>query len=191
MDTALLSALVRRNRLARLAPRPGADQAPPLPRWRLVFALLALGATTACMEGYPTQDVAAVDPLYLTQDQRLAQLNALGSDAHPERKWSYAMRPGCVLRIDFDGKAGLRPPFDIPLRGAVVKVATDKADQTFDVEVKPVNPGAPHQVTVLEAQDWALAVGMSRVLRVMEKGCTDEGIVQWQPLATHLALSDF
>lgn len=96
MDIARLFALIRPDRLARLAPRPSADQTPPLPRWRLVFALLALGAGTACMEGYPTQDVAAVDPLYLTQDQRLAQLNALGSDAHPERKWNYAMTRLCA-----------------------------------------------------------------------------------------------
>lgn len=142
-------------------------------RWRIAFAVLAVTVGAACMEGYPTQDVPAVDPLDMTQDQRLAQMNALGGEAHPDRRWSYDLLPGCILRIDFDGKAGPRPVIDIPLLGAAVRVATDKADNTFDVEVSPTTTASPAEVTVFEAQKWAHAMGMSRLLRVVEKGCTD------------------
>ena len=142
-------------------------------RWRLLFAVLALTVGAACMEGYPTQDIPAADPLDMTQDQRLAQMNALGGEAHPDRRWSYDLLPGCILRIDFDGKAGPRPVIDIPLLGAAVRVATDKADNTFDVEVSPTTTASPAEVTVFEAQKWAHAMGMSRLLRVVEKGCTD------------------
>ena len=146
----------------------------PLQQWRLAFAMLAVTVGAACTDGYPTKDAPAIDPLDMTQHQRLAQMNALGSDAHPDRTWSYDLLPGCVLRIDFDGKAGPRAAMDIPLLGASVKVATDKADDTFDVEVKPINPAAQGEITVLEAQAWAHAIGMSRILRVVEKGCADE-----------------
>ncbi len=142
--------------------------------WRLEFAVLAVAVGAACTDGYPTQDAPAIDPLDMTQHQRLAQMNALGSDAHPDRRWSYDLLPGCVLRIDFDGEAGPRAAMEIPLMGATVKVATDKADETFDVEVKPTTPATQGEITVLEAQEWAHAIGMSRILRVVEKGCADE-----------------
>lgn len=146
----------------------------PLQHGRLVFATLAVAVGAACTDGYPTQDAPAIDLLDMTQNQRLAQMNELGSDSHPDRRWSYDLLPGCVLRIDFDGKAGPRAAVDIPLLGATVKVATDKADDTFDVEIKPQNPAAQGEITVLEAQEWAHAIGMSRILRVVEKGCADE-----------------
>lgn len=145
-----------------------------LHKCRLALIALVVAAGTACSDGYPTKDAPAVDPIDMTQPQRLAQMNALGSDAHPDRRWSYDLLPGCVLRIDFDGDAGPRDPVDIPLLGATVKVATDKADDTFDVEVKFGGPSVEGEITVLEAQEWAHAVGMSRILRVVEKGCADE-----------------
>ena len=142
-------------------------------RWRLAFAVLAVTVGAACMDGYPKQDVKVADPLDMTQDQRIAQMNALGVDAHPDRRWSYDLLPGCILRIDFDGKAGPRPSIDSPLLGAAVRVATDKEDDTFDVEVRPTSPASRNGVAVLEAQEWAHAIGMSRLLRVVEKGCAD------------------
>ena len=135
-----------------------------LQKFRLALIALVVAAGTACKDGYPTKDTPAVDPIDMTQPQRLAQMNALGSNAHSDRRWNYDLLPGCVLRIDFDGDAGPRDPVDIPLLGATVKVATDKADDTFDVEVKPRGPSVEGEITVLEAQEWAHAIGMSSVV---------------------------
>ena len=143
-------------------------------RWRLLFAVLAVTVGAACMEGYPTQDIPAADPLDMTQDQRLKPMNTLGGQAHPDRRWSYDLLPGCILRIDFDGKDGPRPSIDVPLLGAVVRLATDKADDTFDVAARPISPASSSKVTILEAQDWAHAIGMARLLRVVEKGCAED-----------------
>lgn len=143
-------------------------------RWRLAFAVFAVTLGAACMEGYPTHDAFVADPMDMTQDQRLAQMNVLGGQAHVDRRWSYDLLPGCTLRIDFDGEEGPRPSIDIPLLGGAVKVATNKADETFDVEVRPNRPASLGEVTVIEAQDWTHAIGMSRLLRVVEKGCADE-----------------
>lgn len=141
--------------------------------WRSGFAILVVAFGAACMEGYPTHDVPAVDLFDMTQEQRLAQMNSLGSEAHATRRWTYDLLPGCVLRIDFDGEAGPRPSFDLPLLGAAVNVATDKADKTFDVEVQPTSTAAPKEVAVLESQEWLHATAMSRILRVVRKGCAD------------------
>ena len=56
------------------------------PRWRLVFAALMVMVGAACMDGYPTHDVPTMDPLDMTQHQRLAQMNLLGGDAHLDRR---------------------------------------------------------------------------------------------------------
>lgn len=154
--------------------RKSAVYSPAPRRWRSVFAVLVVAVGAACMDGYPTHDVPTSDPFDMTQDQRLAHMNALGGQAHPEKRWSYDLLPGCVLRIDFDGAAGPRPSYDIPLLGAAVKVASDKADKTFAVEVKPPSPGPRSGVAVLEAQEWIHATVMSRILLVVRKGCTDE-----------------
>ena len=151
-----------------------AAHAAATPRWRIVLAMLFVAVGTACMDGYPTEDVSAIDALDMTQAQRLAQMNTLGSAAHNQRRWTYALLPGCVLRIDLDGEAGPGPAFDIPLLGSAVRVKTDKADDTFAVEVKPASPVAQTGVSVLEAQQWVHAVLMTRTLLVVEKACADE-----------------
>lgn len=154
-----------------------ANARPPagvLARWRLALAVGMVVVGAACMDGYPQQDAPALDPFTMTQGQRLAHMNVLGGEAHAERRWSYELLPGCVLRIDVDGKAGPRPSFDIPLLGAAVTLANDRADATFDVNVAT---GLAHRqeaaVSVLEAQNWVHASGMQLLLRVLQKGCVD------------------
>jgi hypothetical protein len=161
-------------RTTRFTHQPTVGHGRLLPRWRLALAMLAVALGSACTDGYPTQDAPAIDPLDMTQHQRLAQMNALGSDSHPDRRWSYKLLPGCILRIDFDGEAGPRAAVHVPLLGANVKVSDDKKDGTFDVEVQPETPAGHGDVTVLETEAWAPAIGMSRIVRVVEKGCADE-----------------
>jgi len=146
---------------------------PVLVRWRLGLACGMVFVGAACMDGYPQQDAPLLDPFAMTQVQRLAHMNVLGSEAHAERRWSYELLPGCVLRIDVDGKAGPRPSFDIPLLGAAVTLANDRADSTFDVNVAADRAAADSAVSVLEAQSWVQASGMQLLLRVLQKGCVD------------------
>lgn len=139
-------------------------------RWRLAFAVAAIALGAACMDGYPKQDAPLSDPFSMTQAQRLAHMNTLGAEAHPERRWSYGLLPGCVLRIDADGPGGPQPPLEIPLLGAAVQVAADKADGTFDVDLAR---GQAPAASVLEALDWGHAGWMQLLLRVVQKGCAD------------------
>lgn len=151
-------------------PAPAAGAAPG---WKPVFAMLALFLAAACKDGYPTKDVPALDPFAMTQDQRLAQMNAVGQSAHPERQWTYSLMPGCILRVDFDGAEGPRPPFHIPLLGAAVHLGADEADGTFDVDVAAHPGGQPSALSVLEAHDWAQARWMHLLVRVVQRGCLD------------------
>lgn len=151
--------------------RPGR----PSPLLRVGAMLATALCVGACIDGYPTESPPILHPFEMTQHQRLAEMNLLGEDAHSERRWTYALRPGCVLRVDFDGSAGPRPPVDIPLLGGQVTLASDKADGTFDVNVVPAGArSAVGMASVLESESWSHASFMSLLLKVVQVGCSTE-----------------
>lgn len=143
-------------------------------RWCILLSAWALAGGAACTDGYPTQDAPVVDPSKMTQPQRLAKMNALGDDAHSEHQWTYALLPGCVLSVHLDGATGPRPAVHVPLMGAAVKVSADRASDAFNVDIFPSAPADHDEVTVLQATQWADAVGMARVLRFVEMGCSHD-----------------
>jgi hypothetical protein len=142
-------------------------------RWRLGFACCALLMGTACMDGYPTQDALILNPFNMTQTQRLVAMNTIGDGAHSQRSWSYAMLPGCVLRIDVDGELGPRPAFEVALLGSVIEIASDRADDTFSVAVAEPGDRSQAAAAVLQSEDWALASRTQLLLRVLQRGCSD------------------
>ncbi len=154
--------------LARLA----SPLAQPL-RWRLAFAAAVVCFGAACVDGYPQEDEPLRNPFDMTPAQRLAEMNSLGKDAHPERRWQYEMRPGCVLRVDVDGPAGPRPSVDVPLLGAVVQLSRDKVDATFNIDVHSGPHGARSETSVLESLRWADANVMLLLVRVLQLGCAN------------------
>ena len=71
------------------------------------------------VQGYPQQQAPIISPYDMTQEQRLAEMNAMGAAGHADHRWTYELRPGCVLRVDLDGPQGPRPSLDIALLGSV------------------------------------------------------------------------
>jgi len=137
------------------------------------FAVAVLG-TTACTDGgYPSTDHPVLDPFSMTQHQRLAAMNQVGGTAHAGYQWSYALLPGCTLRIDVDGEKGPMPSVDIPLMGAVIDISNDRKQKTFGVQVAPTSPTQGRWLPVLQSRDWADVSWMQLLLRVMQKGCDD------------------
>lgn len=153
--------------------RSAAQRSLPWQCWRLGFACAALLMGVACMEGYPTQDALILNPFNMTQKQRLLAINTLGHDAHPDRSWSYALLPGCVLRIDVDGEQGARPAFEVALLGSVIEIARDRADNTFNVAVVERGDSSQATASVLTSEDWSLVSQTQLLLRVLQRGCSD------------------
>lgn len=143
----------------------------PWRRWRWGFACCALLMGTACMEGYPKEDALILNPFNMTQNQRLAAMNAIGDDAHSQRRWNYALLPGCVLRVDIDGELGPRPEFEISLLGSAIKIGRDRTDNTFNVAVAEPGTTSLGASAVLESEDWTLASRTQLLLRVLQRGC--------------------
>ncbi len=141
--------------------------------WRLGLACCALLIGAACTEGYPREDALILNPFNMTQKQRLAAMNAIGDDANSQRRWRYALLPGCVLRIDVDSALGSRPALEVALLGSVIEVARDREDNTFNVAVAEPGDNTPAAASILESDNWPLASRTHLLLRVLQRGCTD------------------
>lgn len=160
------------------APWPGAGWVRAGSRSRVAVVLcsitLAVAGATGCSDGgYPSTDSPVLDPFSMTQTQRLAAMNQVGVSAHAGRQWSYALLPGCTLRIDLDGEDGPMPSVDVPLLGSVIGISNDRHQKTFGVQVAPSSPTTGRRQSVLQSSDWADVSWMQLLLRVMQKGCDD------------------
>ena len=135
--------------------------------------LASLLGMMACMEGYPDEPIQpALHPFDMSMAQRLDAMNQVGATAQSAQRWAYAMRPGCVLRVDIDGPQGAMPSFDIPLLGVSASIAPDAARQRYDVEVKLRAPGVPaRSFDVLQATEWHDASWMLLLFKVSQALC--------------------
>jgi hypothetical protein len=129
--------------------------------------------STACMDGYPTEDELILNPFDMTQTQRLVAMNSIGDQAHAQRSWSYSLLPGCVLRIDIDGELGPRSAFEVALLGSVIEIARDRADNTFNLAVAEQSDNTPAGASILESENWGLTSRAHLLLKVLQRGCTD------------------
>lgn len=144
------------------------------PRRRTVLRLSAVAllvAGTACSDGYPTQPQAPVSSHALGQDERLAAMNRLGKDAHPEHRWRYGLASACELHVTVSGAR--RASHRVKLDGAVVGQASDRTLATFLITVAPASPPA-EPVQVFETPRWTDSVEMFSHLRLQQRDCVQQ-----------------
>lgn len=139
----------------------------------LALACAALLGLAACVDGYPQEQEPLLNPYDMTQSQRLAQMNALGAQAQADQRWTYALLPGCVLRVDIDGPQGASPSRDIPLLGQVVAVSTNRDQGSFQVELQRSDGLDAQGALVMESEKWTDASWTQLLLRLLQKGCMD------------------
>ncbi len=160
--------MVRARCESRPAPAAAADSG-CLAR-ALVAGALALGMA-ACFDGYPQQQEPMVSPYDMTQAQRLAQMNALGMQA--DRRWTYELLPGCVLRVDVDGPQGEAAARDIPLLGQAVALSANRGEGGYQVELQSAAGGQARGALVIASEKWTDASWTQLLLRLLQKGCMD------------------
>lgn len=152
-------------------PRFDASQAMAARLPRTVLACAVALGVAACFDGYPQQQEPLLSPYDMTQAQRLAQMNALGGQA--ERRWTYALLPGCVLRVDVDGPQGESPSRDIALLGQVVALSADRDQGGYQVELQPSDGRSASGSLVMASEKWTDASWTQLLLRLLQKGCMD------------------
>lgn len=143
---------------------------------RLRRVLLATVAATsalwlaACPDGYPTEDIPQIDPARMTQEQLLAELNAMGKERHLGKRWRYALHADCELEVsvpDGDTDGGR-----VSLEGAAV--TTRSVDGVSEIRLVPNPGGEAGALTVLETRRWSDTVRARSLLTHLEVGCDND-----------------
>lgn len=147
---------------------------------RALAAGTAVLGMAACFDGYPQQQEPLLSPYDMTQAQRLAQMNALGTQA--ERRWTYELRPGCVLRVDVDGPGGAALARDIPLLGQAVALSANRGEGGYQVELQSAEGGEASGALVIASDKWTDASWTQLLLRLLQKGCMDRAAAAAHPV---------
>ena len=138
-----------------------------LPCCLMVFAL------AACTRGYPEEDAPRVSPFDMSNDERLAALNELARQAHPERKWSYSLEGNCELSVEYRRKGNRATHTTSKLvRAMDADLAFDKQDGTYDVVLRASSHRDAEAIaTVMESKEWTDASQASLYLTLLIRDC--------------------
>jgi hypothetical protein len=131
-------------------------------------AVLAALALTACLDGYPTEDVPQIDPAAMTSSQLLEALNELGQDAQAGKRWRYALNEGCQLDI------AVRAEEDERHRVALHRMAieTQSADGKTEVLLVPRAGDESGAVTALETRQWTDTIRARSLFTQLQSRCS-------------------
>jgi hypothetical protein len=146
-----------------MAPRPGLSRATR----RAVLGTLCVLSLAACTDGYPTEDVAQIDPLRMTSAQLLAALNALGAKPHLGKRWRYTLHANCEVEVSV--RNGGTDRRRVGLEGAVV--STRSVDGVTEVLLVPKPGGNAQAVTVLATRKWTDTVEARLLFTHLEVRC--------------------
>lgn len=137
--------------------------------WLSAMMFVAVGM--ACSDGYPTQPQAPAGSHTLSQPERLAAMNRLGKDGHPDYRWRYGLPSACELHVTLNGDR--RASRRLRLDGAVVGQSSDRELATFLITVAPANTPAA-TVQVFETPRWTDSVEMFSHLRLQQRDCIQQ-----------------
>lgn len=134
---------------------------------RVVASALCVLLLSACLDGYPTEDVPQIEPSRMSQAQLLAALNELGTERHLPRRWQYSLHPECELEVSVRGDGVERRR--VTLEGAEVSSRT--LDGVSEILLVPANDRGAQGVTVLETPQWPDSVRARSLLRHLGARC--------------------
>lgn len=134
---------------------------------RTALAGLCVLALAACSDGYPTEDVAQIDPARMTQTELLDALNALGKKPHLRKRWRYDMQAGCELEVSV--RNGDVDRSRVALEGA--DISARSVDGVSEIRLVPKTGGEPRAVTVLETRRWSDTIAVRSLLTQLEVRC--------------------
>lgn len=141
----------------------------------LAVVVLAAAATTACTDGYPTDDAALINPYGMSDAQRLGAMNRLGKEGGDERQWRFRLLSPCELRVrelSAADQAASAPgeATVVDLREAGVSRQFDREAGRYAIALAPDDAeGAP--VAVLEGARWTDATEMQAHLQLQQRDC--------------------
>ncbi|MDY0747126.1 hypothetical protein SNE35_21645 [Paucibacter sp. R3-3] len=135
--------------------------------------LLALVLLQACSDGYPREDAPLPSPFDMDSAQRITALNEIGAKAHMEQRRRFELQGDCGLQVTTKRPKTreLRETFELQ-RSMDVRVAFDKAGQTFDVHL--VSRAEQPEVRLgilLKSTRWTDATRAHLLLQLLARDC--------------------
>lgn len=143
----------------------------------LLRRALACGALAAllagCTQGYPGDDAPHVSPFDMSNAERLAALNRLAQQAHPDRRWRYTMTAPCELDVEVRGKGVQATRTALTLvRAMDAGLVFDKENQAFRVVLLAgSHRGAEVVATLMESRAWTAASQAELILKLLTRDC--------------------
>lgn len=126
---------------------------------------------TAACDGYPTKDVQVVNPLEMSQAERIEAMNQLGREAQQRGSWRFRLEPGCVLKASVRRRGEGEQSYSIPLQASAVETRFDKDSGMYEVRVQHEAASDAAPLPVLETPRWTDSVEMTSLVRALQRGC--------------------
>jgi hypothetical protein len=128
---------------------------------------------SACLKGYPQNEVPVLSPNEMTQVQRIEALNQIGQLHYLDRKWSYRLNGACELRVTEGAWLSKEHSPWLSLPSAKISMSYDKTDKTHDVLLQYPQVGrlSPSKISLIEGANWADAVHLMSLAQHAQQKC--------------------
>lgn len=134
--------------------------------WVALAALLA-----GCDQGYPAHDAAPDSPFEMSQAQRIAALNLLGSEVDDKVRWRYALNGDCVLDVKQRGGWLRTSTTQVRLDEVSVETGARVDGPGHRVRLVPSGSAAP-PVTLLRSEGPRPAQQASLLVKLLKRDCS-------------------
>ena len=128
---------------------------------------------TGCIEGYPHNVAPVASVESMSQQQRIAALNAAGKLHYLEERWRYKLNKQCELRVTSGDWWSRSHSEWIPLHDAHIVRGFDRSDKTHDIFLEtPEDRGARSApLPLLAGANWADALHIMSLAQHIQRDC--------------------
>jgi hypothetical protein len=139
-----------------------------------VAVCMAAITLAGCVEGYPNNVAPVASVESMSQQQRIAALNAAGKLHYLEERWRYKLNKQCELRVT-QGEWWSKSHSEwIPLDDVRIVRGFDRSDKTHDIflETTQDRGGRSEPLTLLAGANWADVVHVFSLAQHIQRDCT-------------------
>lgn len=141
---------------------------------RMAFVVCVAAIPLAgCLEGYPHNVAPVASVESMSQQQRIAALNAAGNLHYLEERWRYKLNKQCELRVT-NGEWWTRSHSDwIPLHEVRIVRGFDRSDKTHDIFLERAEDRGTRSapLPLLAGANWADALHIMSLAQHIQRDC--------------------
>jgi hypothetical protein len=141
--------------------------------WTSVAMCMAAIPLAGCIEGYPHNVAPVASVESMSQQQRIAALNAAGKMHYLEDRWRYKLNKQCELRVT-SGEWWSKSHSDwIPLDDVRIVRGFDRSDKTHDIFLETAQDRGTRSapLPLLAGANWADALHILSLAQHIQRDC--------------------